>query len=173
VAWVEAKQRSQLQKTNTQHLLILSHTNTSLTLFLTAPPDPKTQHNVVKLQLHLQPVKRRKPGLGPRQQQRHRTPARQQHQRTRHRASVPTDAERQPGDSAQHQGHNPPRARQSDRPGHTVRHERSEHTRCRHPPRSPSPYSSSRTPALTRCRSNPEHARHSYHGYHRNSLTTR
>jgi hypothetical protein len=79
---VEAKQRIQLQKTNTQHLLILSHTNTSLALLLTAPPNPKTQNNVVKLQLHLQPVKQRKPGLGPWQQQRHRSPATQQHPQT-------------------------------------------------------------------------------------------
>jgi len=34
---VEAKQRIQLQKTNTQHLLILSHTNTSPAPLLTAP----------------------------------------------------------------------------------------------------------------------------------------
>ena len=154
--------------------LILSHTNTSPALLPTAPPDPKkTQNNVVKLQLHLQPVKERKPRLGPRQQQRHRSPTPQQHPRTRHCPSVPADAGRQLGDPAQHPGQNPPRERESNRPEHTVKLNRSEHTRCRHQCRIPSPDSRSRCPALTRPCSNPQHARHNHQGHQRDSPTTR
>jgi hypothetical protein len=48
-AVVEAKQRIQFQKTPTQHLLILSHTNTASAPLVTARPDPKIQNNVIKL----------------------------------------------------------------------------------------------------------------------------
>ena len=134
---VEAKQRIQLQKTNTPHLLILSFSYQypppaprSLPPSRHPPraPDPKNANNVVKLHLSLQPVKQWKPGPGSwEQQQQHRSPAPQQHRspapqqhrspaplqhtRTRLFPSVLSDSRRQLGDSTQHPRHNPPFAR--------------------------------------------------------------
>jgi len=170
---VEAKQRIQLQKTNTQHLLIFSLSNKHFSPLNTSPIQ-KTQNNVIKLQLHLQPVMQRKPGLGPRQQQQqHRSPAPQLPPWTQFRPSVPiSDARRQPGDPAHHPGHNTPLARQDDCPERPLRHERSEHTRCRHQCCTPSPRSCSCSPARTRPRSNPKYAGHHSHKHWLDSRTT-
>jgi len=134
----------------------------------------KTGNNVVKLQLHLQPVKQQKLGLRPQQrQQQHWSPVRQQDPRTRHRPSIPTDARRQPGNLAQHPGHNPPLAQRNNRSKHTVRHKRSEHTRSRNQRRTPSPHSGWQSPELTSPRSNTEHAGHDNHEHWLDSRTTR
>jgi len=141
-AVVEAKQRIQLQK-QTHHIFSssLSHTNTPPTPLSLPPsrhppraPDPKTQTmSSISSFTHSQSSNGSQASDPSAQQQRH--------PRTRLRPRVPPDARRQPGNPAQHPGHNPRLARWNDRLERTVCHERPEHTRCRHQRRTPSPHS--------------------------------
>lgn len=107
VALIKAKQRVQLQKQI--HSIFpssLSQTKTSPAP-LYCPPEPTTQNNAVKLQLHLQPGKQRKPVLRYWQErQQHRSQALQLSLWLRRHPSVPTFGWRQPGNHAQHAAYN-------------------------------------------------------------------